>query len=52
MMLKKADEERVKSLSYNHGSGKGKMEEIISYSQHVDHQEAAAIEENETNDDL
>ena len=50
--VEKADRERVKNLSYNHGTDNGEMEEIISYSQHVDHQEAAAIEENETNDDL
>ena len=50
--IEKANGERLQNLSYNLGTGNCKVEEIISYSQHVDHQEAAANEENKTNDDL
>ena len=50
--IKKADGERFQNLSYNLGTGNGKVEEIISYSQPVNHLEAAANEENETNDNL
>ena len=50
--IEKSDREKFKNLSYNLGTGNGKVEEIISYSQHVDHQEATANEENKTNDDL
>ena len=50
--IEKANGERFQNLSYNLGTGNCKVEEIISYSQHVDHQEAAANEENKTNDDL
>ena len=51
-VIEKADGERVQNLSYILGIDNGKVEEIISYSQLVDHQEAAANEENEINDDL
>ena len=50
--IEKTDGERFQNLSYNLGTGNGKVEVIISYSQHVDHQEAGANEENETSDDL
>ena len=50
--IEKADLERFRNLSYNLATGNGKVEEIISYSQLVDHLEATANEENETNDDL
>ena len=51
-VIEKADGERVQNLSYSLGIDNGKVEEIISYSQLVDHQEAAANEENKINDDL
>ena len=51
-VIEKADGERVQNLSYILGIDTGKVEEIIYYSQLVDHQEAAANEENEINDDL
>ena len=38
--------------SYILGTDNGKVEKIISYSQHVDHQEPVTNEENESNDDL
>ena len=52
--IEKANRERYQNQSYNFGSGTGtgKLEKIISYSQHVDHQEPVTNEENETNDDL
>ena len=50
--IEKTDGEGLQNLSYNLGTCNGKVEEIISYSQLVDHQEAAANEENETNGDL
>ena len=50
--IEKADGERFQHLSYNLGADTGKMEEIISYSQLVDHLEATANKENETNADL
>ena len=50
--IEKADGERFQNLSYNPGSDNGKMEEIISCSHQMDHLEATANEENETNDDL
>ena len=50
--IEKADGERVQNLSYILGSGNGKVEELISYNQLVNHLEAAANEDNEINDDL
>ena len=50
--IEKADWERFQNLSYVLGTGSGKVEEIICYSQHVDHLEATANEENKSNDDL
>ena len=44
--IEQADGERVQKLSFILGIGNGKLEEIISYTQLVDHLEAAA------NDDL
>ena len=52
MRAEKADGERVQKLSYILGIGNGKLEEIISYNQLVDHLEAAAHEDNEISDDL
>ena len=51
-IIEEADGERVQNLSYILGIGNGKLEEIISYNQLVDHVEAAVNEENETSDDL
>ena len=51
-VIKKADEERAQRLSYILGIDIGKVKEIISYSQLVDHLEAAANEDNEISDDL
>ena len=50
--IEKADGERFQNLSYNHGTGNGKVEDIISYSHLVDHLEATANMENETNNVL
>ena len=50
--IEKADGERFQNLSYILGTDNGKVEEIISYSQLVDHLEATANVENKTNDDL
>ena len=50
--MEKANRERYQNQSYNIGTGNGKLEKIISYSQHVDHQEPVTNEGNETNDDL
>ena len=50
--IEKDDGERVPKLSYIPGTGNGKLEEIISYNQLVDHLEAAAHENNEISDDL
>ena len=50
--IAKANGERFQNLSYNLGTYNGKMQEIISYSQLVDHLKATVNEENETNDDL
>ena len=50
--IEKADGERFQNLSYILGIDNGKVEEVISYSQLVDHQEAAANMENEIIDDL
>ena len=51
-VIEEAEGERVQKLSYNLGIGNGKVEEIISYNQLVDHLEAAANEDNEISDDL
>ena len=51
-VIKKADGERVQKLSYILGIDNGKVEEIISKSQLVDHLEAAANKDNEISDDL
>ena len=50
--IEKADGERFQNLSYILGTDNGKVEEMIYYSQLVDHKEAAANEENEINDDV
>ena len=50
-VIKRADGKRVQNLSYILGIDNGKMEEIISYSQLMDHLEAAN-EDSEINDDL
>ena len=51
-VIEEAEGERVQKLSYILGIGNGKVEEIISYNQLVDHLEAAANEDNEISDDL
>ena len=51
-VVEKADGKRVQNLSYILGVGNGKVEEIISYKQLVDHLEAGANEDNEISDDL
>ena len=51
-VIEKADGERVQNLSYILGTDHGKVEEIISYSQLVDHLEDTVNEGNKTNDDL
>ena len=51
-VIEKADGERVQNLSYILDIGNGKLEEIISYNQLVDHLETAANEDNEISDDL
>ena len=50
--IEQADGERVQKLSFILGIGNGKLEEIISYNQLVDHLEAAANDDNEISDDL
>ena len=50
--IEKADGERFQNLSCNLGTDNGKVEDIISYSHLVDHLEATANDENETNNDL
>ena len=50
--IEMVDRERVQNLSYILGIGSGKVEELISYNQLVDHLEAAANEDNEISDDL
>ena len=50
--IEQADGERVQKLSFILCIGNGKLEEIISYNQLVNHLEAAANEDNEINDDL
>ena len=51
-VIEQAEGERVQNLSYILGIGNGKVEEIISYNQLVDHLEAAAHEDNKMSDDL
>ena len=48
----KADGERIQKLSYVLGIGNGKVEELKSYNQLVDHLEAAANEDNKISNDL
>ena len=50
--IEKADGERIQKLSYILGIGNGKVEELISCNQLVDHLEAAANEDNKISDDL
>ena len=50
--IEKADGERIQKHSYVLGIGNGKVEELISYNQLVDHQEAPANEDNEICDDM
>ena len=50
--IEQADGERVQKLRFILGIGNGKLEEIISYNQLVDHLEAAANDDNEISDDL
>ena len=50
--IEQADGERIQKLSFILGIGNGKLEEIISYNQLVDHLEAAANDDNEISDDL
>ena len=51
-VIKKGNGEKVQKLRYILGFNNGKMEEIISYHQLVDHLEAASNEDNENNNDL
>ena len=51
-VTEKADWERVEKFSYILGIGNGKLEELISYNQLVDHLDAAVNEENKINDVL
>ena len=50
--IEKADRETVQKLSYILGVRNGKVEELISYNQLVDHLEAPANEDNEIIFDL
>ena len=50
--IEQADGERVQELRFILGIGNGKLEEIISYKQLVDHLEVAANDDNEISDDL
>ena len=50
--IEQADGERIQKLSFILGIGNGKLKEIISYNQLVDHLEAAANDDNEISDDL
>ena len=45
--IEQTDGERVQKLSFILGIGNGKLEEIISYNQLVDHLEAASNDDNE-----
>ena len=49
-VIEKADGGKVQNLSYILGTVNGKIEEIISYNQLLDHLEAAANEVNEVNE--
>ena len=49
--IEQADEARVQKLSFILGIGNGKLEEIISYNQLVDHLEAGAKDDNKISDD-
>ena len=51
-IIEKADRERDQKISYILGIGNGNLEEIISYSQLVDHLESAGNEDNEISEDL
>ena len=51
-VIEKAEGKRVQNLSYFLGIGNGKVEEIISYNQLVDHLEAETNEDYEISDDL
>ena len=50
--IEKADGKCHKNFRYNLGTGNGKVNEIIFYSQLVDHLEATVNEESKINDDL
>ena len=50
--IEQAEGERVQKLSFILCIGNGKLEEIISYNQLVDHLETAANDDNEISDDL
>ena len=50
--IEQADGGRVQKLSFILGLGNGKLEEIISYNQFVDHLEAAANDDKKISDDL
>ena len=49
-VIEKADGGKVQNLSYTLGTVDGKIEEIISYNQLLDHLDAAANEVNEVNE--
>ena len=51
-VIEQADGERVQNLSFILGICNGKLEEIISYNQFVDHLKAAANDDNKNSDDL
>ena len=51
-IIGKPDGDRVQNLSCILGIGNGKLEEMISFNQLVDHLEPAANRENKINDDL
>ena len=48
--IEEADGERVQKLCFILGIGNGKLDEIISYNQLVDHLETAANDDNEISD--
>ena len=50
--IEKENRVRYQNQSKNFGTDNGKLKKIISYSQHVDHQESVTNEENKTNDVL
>ena len=51
-VIEQADGERVQNLSFILGIRNGKLQEIISYNQFVDHLEAAANDDNTNSYDL